>query len=135
MPSAECSVPAGTFCFLDNRLFSDDLAYAHALIGAYSDPPTSKAKKELPIHLARVACPAGAQSLNDCVLGEGWGAVSGCTHALDVAVACGPELLAPKMREYAFAPPRFLFRSSRGSIGQQLASYAALKAICLSVFA
>ncbi|VDD80481.1 unnamed protein product [Mesocestoides corti] len=72
---------------------SDDLAYAHALINAFpGDSPTT-----LPIHLARVSCPAGAESLNDCSLGEGWGSVRGCTHDLDVGVVCGPELLAPKM--------------------------------------
>ncbi|VDM32774.1 unnamed protein product [Hydatigera taeniaeformis] len=85
---------------------SDDLAYAHAVINAFGEKGMtklngghSKKEKEMPIHLARVACPVNAQSLNDCSLGDGWGSTQGCTHALDVGVICGPEepLTPPRM--------------------------------------
>ena len=66
---------------------SDDLAYAHAVINTYA----MGVNTTMPIHLARISCPVGAQSLNDCSLGDGWGAVRGCSHALDVGVICGPE--------------------------------------------
>ncbi|KAM7532929.1 hypothetical protein Aperf_G00000124537 [Anoplocephala perfoliata] len=74
---------------------SDDLAYAHAVVGAFENG--SDLVQNMPIHLARVSCPVGAQSLKDCSLGDGWGQAQGCSHALDVRVACGPpiEVLKP----------------------------------------
>lgn len=87
-------------CFL---FCSDDLAYAHTLIGNYQDPPNSSPEMALPIHLARISCAPDAASLNDCLHGVVWGDVRGCTHELDVGVVCGPELVAPKMREF-FVP-------------------------------
>ncbi|EUB59975.1 Galectin-3-binding protein A [Echinococcus granulosus] len=76
---------------------SDDLAYAHAVINVFGGMSREEVlgaetgEEELPIHLARIACPVSAQSLNDCALGDGWGSTQGCTHALDVGVICGPE--------------------------------------------
>ncbi|VDO15168.1 unnamed protein product, partial [Rodentolepis nana] len=74
---------------------SDDLAYAHPVINMFGT--VSEAARNMPIHLARLSCPVGAQSLNDCSLGDGWGNVQGCSHALDVGVICGPpdEVLRP----------------------------------------
>lgn len=81
--------------------YSDDLAYAHAVINTFR---VENGTEILPIHLARVSCPAGAQSLNDCRLGDGWGAVRGCSHALDVGVFCGPDpsLTSTRMRKSFF---------------------------------
>nr|CDS26652.1 Speract scavenger receptor [Hymenolepis microstoma] len=74
---------------------SDDLAYAHPVVNLFGN--MSEVVQNMPIHLARLSCPVGAQSLNDCSLGDGWGNAQGCSHALDVGVICGPpdEVLRP----------------------------------------
>ncbi|KAM3171863.1 hypothetical protein ACTXT7_015729 [Hymenolepis weldensis] len=77
---------------------SDDLAYAHAVVKVFGNE--SETVKNMPIHLARLSCPVGARSFNDCSLGDGWGNAQGCSHALDVGVICGPPdeiLKSPRM--------------------------------------
>lgn len=67
----------------------------------------------MPIHLARVSCPVGAQSLNDCHLGDGWRSAAGCSHALDVGIVCGPPdevIKPPGMREFHSNTKRNLFK-------------------------
>ncbi|KAL7055339.1 hypothetical protein AAHC03_022596 [Spirometra sp. Aus1] len=80
---------------------NDDLAYAHPVIDQF-ELPESPAPADIPIHLARIACPPGATSLNDCSLGSGWGVVKGCVHSMDVGVICGPQETAPTL----VAPPQ-----------------------------
>lgn len=91
-----------------NIACSDDLAYAHAVINSFGEKRREElegagsGEEEMPIHLARIVCPVGAQSLNDCTLGDGWGSTQGCTHALDVGVICGPETPLTPLRMRTF---------------------------------
>uniref|UniRef100_A0A0X3PC76 Deleted in malignant brain tumors 1 protein n=1 Tax=Schistocephalus solidus TaxID=70667 RepID=A0A0X3PC76_SCHSO len=78
---------------------NDDLAYAHPVIDQFELPESSA---DVPIHLARIACPPGATSLNDCSLGSGWGVVKGCLHSMDVGVICAPQEKTPPL----VAPPQ-----------------------------
>ncbi|CAH8647392.1 unnamed protein product [Dicrocoelium dendriticum] len=64
---------------------ADNLKYAYPVLYSYGQVPDS-----VPIHLARITCPADAADVNECDLGGGWGAVGSCVHAMDLGLQCGP---------------------------------------------
>lgn len=89
------------FGFVLFFLFSlrDNLQLAYPILYSFG-----AANDTVPIHLARISCPASATDLNSCHLGGGWGSVAGCTHAMDVGVQCGPVASSTKTRELFSRP-------------------------------
>ncbi|THD25045.1 Galectin-3-binding protein A [Fasciola hepatica] len=75
---------------------ADNLQLAYPILYSFG-----AADDSMPIHLARISCPAYATDLNGCHLGGGWGSVTGCTHAMDVGVQCGPVAHSTKSPLYS----------------------------------
>ncbi|VDP73738.1 unnamed protein product [Echinostoma caproni] len=75
--------------------YRDNLQYAYPVLYSFG-----VANESVPIHLARISCPADAVDLNSCQLGGGWGSVAGCTHTMDVGVQCGPVAYSTKSPLY-----------------------------------